>query len=87
MNCWDRGPPSILGSPLLRVSFNPWMGSLISLNSPMRLARLNDQGHFKEIEVTALKRYGIAAIDHVWLAPKVMVFAGCDSGGEGGADG
>ena len=36
---------------LLRVSFNPWMGSLISLNSPMRLARLNDQGHFKEIEV------------------------------------
>ena len=38
-------------SALLRVCFNPWMGSLISINSPMRLARLNDQGHFKEIEV------------------------------------
>ena len=36
---------------LLRVSFNPWMGSLISLNSPMRIARLNDEGKFKEIEV------------------------------------
>ena len=38
-------------SALLRVCFNPWMGSLISINSPMRLARLNDQGHSKEIEV------------------------------------
>ena len=45
-------------SALSRVLFNPWMGSLISLSAPLRLARLNDQGHFKEIEVTSLKRYG-----------------------------
>ena len=60
--------------PLRRVLFNPWMGSLISLSAPLRLARLNDQGHFKEIEVTALKRYGANAVDHAWLAAKQLVF-------------
>ena len=61
-------------TPLSRVLFNPWMGSLISLSAPLRLARLNDQGHFKEIEVTALKRYGTGCIDHAWLAAKSLVF-------------
>lgn len=40
----------------------------------MRLARLNDSGHFKEIEVSALKRYGQAVADHCWLGSKSMVF-------------
>ena len=33
----------------LACPLQPWMGSLISLSAPLRLARLNDQGHFKEI--------------------------------------
>ena len=40
----------------------------------MRLARLNESGHFKEIEVSALKRYGSQAADHTWLGPKALVF-------------
>ena len=48
--------------PLLRVLFNPASSSLLSLCAPLRLARLNDAGHFKEIEVTALKRYGATAV-------------------------
>lgn len=58
-------------TPLQRVLFNPWIGSLISLHNPMRLARLNEQGRFKEVEVAALKRYGATAVDHCWLAAKV----------------
>ena len=65
-------------SPLTRVGFNPATSSLLSMCSPMRLARLNESGHFKEIEVSALKRYGGAATDHVWLAAKALVFL--DSG-------
>ena len=66
-------------TPLGRVAFNPTTASLMSLSSPMRLARLNESGHFKEIEVTAIKRYGAQAADHCWLATKVLVFI--DGGG------
>ena len=34
----------------------------------MRLCRLSEKGHFKEIEVGALKRYGESAVDHAWLS-------------------
>ena len=59
---------------LSRVLFNPATATLLSLCSPMRLARLNDSGHFKEIEVSTLKRYGSTCPDHCWLAAKALVF-------------
>ena len=70
--------------PLRRVQFNPWMGSLISLSAPLRLAKLSEDGHFKEIEVTAIKRYGADAVDHAWLAAKQLVIIDGGGGGAGG---
>ena len=39
----------------------------------MRLCRLSEKGHFKEIEVGALKRYGESAVDHAWLSATRLV--------------
>ena len=38
---------------------------------PMRLARLNEAGHFKEIEVGPLKKLGGDTLEHIWLDSKV----------------
>jgi len=35
------------------------LSTLLSISAPMRLCRLSEKGHFKEIEVGALKRYGL----------------------------
>ena len=41
----------------------------------MRICRLSEKGHFKEIEVGALKRYGESAVDHDWLSATRLVMA------------
>ena len=49
------------------------MSTLLSISAPMRLCRLSEKGHFKEIEVGALKRYGESAVDHAWLSATRLV--------------
>ena len=41
----------------------------------MRICRLSEKGHFKEIEVGALRRYGESAVDHEWLSATRLVMA------------
>lgn len=66
----DERPVGMLraAGPIGRVRFNPGASTLLSINSPMRICRLSEKGHFKEIDVGALKRYGQNAVDHDWLS-------------------
>ena len=57
-------------TPIGRARFNPGSSTLLSISAPMRLCRLSEKGHFKEIEVGALKRYGESAVDHAWLSAR-----------------
>ena len=61
--------------PIGRVRFSPGSSTLLSINAPMRICRLSDKGHFKEIEVGALKRYGQNAVDHDWLSATKLAVA------------
>ena len=66
----DERPVGMLRSKTAigRARFNPGASTLLSISAPMRLCRLSEKGHFKEIEVGALKRYGESAVDHAWLS-------------------
>jgi hypothetical protein len=57
----DERPVGMLRSktPIGRARFNPGSSTLLSISAPMRLCRLSEKGHFKEIEVGALTRYGL----------------------------
>ena len=61
-------------TPITRARFNPGSASLLSTSFPARLARLNDKGHFKEIEMAVLHKCPARA-DHCWLSAKVLLLA------------
>ena len=73
----DERPVGLMRSktPIGRVRFNPGASTLLSLNAPMRICRLSEKGHFKEIDVGSFKRHGKSAVDHVWLSKNQMVLA------------
>lgn len=73
----DERPVGMMRSkgPIGRVRFSPGSSTLLSINAPMRICRLSDKGHFKEIEVGALKRYGQNAVDHDWLSATKLAVA------------
>ena len=73
----DERPVGMLRSKTAigRARFNPGASTLLSISAPMRICRLSEKGHFKEIEVGALRRYGESAVDHEWLSATRLVMA------------
>lgn len=66
------------------IHFNPGAAAkLISISSPMRLMRLNENGHFREIEVGVLKRHteGLEVVDHRWLSSSKLLIAASEADG------
>ena len=66
-----------LRTPIGRVRFNPGAASLLWTSYPLKVARLNDKGHFKGIEMPVLSKCHARA-DHCWLSAKVLLVADTD---------